>query len=45
MILSTRPSTAVTCPTSICPEVSTLPKTLSLMSMVTRPVAAMAFAM
>ncbi len=27
MILSTRPSTAVTCPISTCPEVSTLPKT------------------
>ena len=27
MILSTRPSTAVTCPTSIWPEISTLPKT------------------
>lgn len=52
MILSTRPSTAVTCPTSICPEVSTLPKTCAsgsqrycTSSVLTRPVAAIAFAM
>ncbi|CAM5675762.1 hypothetical protein SFUMM280S_01858 [Streptomyces fumanus] len=52
MILSTRPSTAVTWPTSICPEVSTLPNTCASGSQryctsapVTRPVAAMALAM
>ncbi len=52
MILSTRPSTAVTCPTSIWPEVSTLPNTCAsgshrywTSSPLTSPVAAIAFAM
>lgn len=51
MILSIRPSTAVTWPASICPEVSTLPKTWAsgsrrywTSSLPIRPVAVMALA-